>query len=317
MEKILVINPAIASANLGDFIIEEVTQEYIKEWFSDAFITDIPSHTPIDNLYFYSLRKPTLTLVTGTNLLQNFPYPLDRQWDIKISDLTRLNNVTLFGTGWRHYRYKPHLLTPWFYKKLLHPQNFHSVRDEFTKLTLEKMGFNNVLNTACPTMWKLTPEFNQTIPTTKASRVVTTLTDYAKDVTKDKLMLETLKRNYDVVYLWCQGTDDYQYYLKNFFDKGIIVLNNSLKAYKDILSEDDLDYVGSRLHGGIYALRHQKRTIILAVDNRALEIHKDTNLPVLAREQVENLEELIQSSWPTIINLPQESINKFISQFKK
>ena len=73
MEKILVINPAIASANLGDFIIEEVTQQYIKEWFSDAFISDIPSHTPINNLYFYSLRKPTHTLVTGTNLLQNFP----------------------------------------------------------------------------------------------------------------------------------------------------------------------------------------------------------------------------------------------------
>ncbi len=317
MEKILVINPAIASANLGDFIIEEVTQQYIKEWFSDAFISEIPSHTPINNLYFYSLRKPTHTLVTGTNLLQNFPYPLDRQWDIKISDLTRLNNVTLFGTGWRHYRYKPHLMTPWFYKKLLHPTMFHSVRDEFTKTTLEKMGFNNILNTACPTMWKLTPDFIKTIPTTKATRVVTTLTDYAKDIKHDGMMLDILKDNYEQVYLWCQGTYDYEYYLQNFYDEKITILGNSLDSYKQILLEDNLDYVGSRLHGGIYALRHGKRSLILAVDNRALEIHKDTNLPVIPREATDGLAEIINSEWATEINLPQEAIDQFINQFKK
>lgn len=317
MKKILVVNPAIASANLGDYIIEEVVKEYLNEWFSDDFVIDIPSHTPINNLYFYILKNPTHTLVTGTNLLQNYPWILDRQWDIRISDLSRLKEVVLFGTGWRHYRYKPHFLTPWFYRKLLHSSMLHSVRDEYTKQVFEKMGFTNVLNTSCPTVWKLTPDFIKDIPTQKASRVVTTLTDYAKDIKKDKKMLDVLVRNYEKVYLWCQGYHDLEYYEKHLLNPSIIVLPNTFKAYKDILQEDDIDYVGSRLHGGIYALRHKKRSLILAVDNRAIEIHKSINLPVIERKNVDLLEDIITNPYTTDIHLPQEDINRFIAQFNK
>ena len=106
--------------------------------------------------------------------------------------------------------------------------------------------------------------------------------------------------------------------LKNFYDEKITILGNSLDSLQaNNYLKDNLDYVGSRLHGGIYALRHGKRSLILAVDNRALEIHKDTNLPVIPREATDGLAEIINSEWATEINLPQEAIDQFINQFKK
>lgn len=317
MEKILVINPAIASANLGDYIIEEVTKEYLKEWFPEAFFIDIPSHTPINNLYFYSLKDPTHTIVTGTNLLQNYPWPLDRQWDIKVSDLTRINDTVLFGPGWRSYNYKPHLLTKPFYKKLLHSTALHSVRDSYTAKVFEEMGFDHVINTSCPTTWILTPDFIKDIPTKKASRVVTTITAYSMDPKQDEKMLETLINNYETVYLWCQGYHDLSYYLKHLYRKEIIVLDNTLQVYKNLLNEDNLDFVGTRLHGGIYALRHKIRTIVISIDNRAKEIAKDIQLPILERDDLHLLEEMINSEWETKIVLPQDNIDRFINQFKK
>lgn len=61
----------------------------------------------------------------------------------------------------------------------------------------------------------------------------------------------------------------------------------------------DIDYVGTRLHGKIRVLNREKRAIILAVDNRAIEIANDTALPVVRRED-------IQKSW--ILKLMKQKI---------
>jgi hypothetical protein len=43
----------------------------------------------------------------------------------------------------------------------------------------------------------------------------------------------------------------------------------------------DVDFVGARLHGGIRALQRGRRTLTIALDNRAREIAGDTGMPVV------------------------------------
>lgn len=63
-------------------------------------------------------------------------------------------------------------------------------------------------------------------------------------------------------------------------------------------------------------LNNGKRSLIIAVDNRAKEISKDTNLPVIGREEVkEKLESMINNTWRMEINLPVENIRRWKAQF--
>ena len=69
---------------------------------------------------------------------------------------------------------------------------------------------------------------------------------------------------------------------------------------------------------GTFYLPYLKRSIIIAVDNRAIEISNDTNLPSVKRENIKDeLENLIVSDFKTEIKLPMENIKRWKSQFKK
>jgi hypothetical protein len=94
-----------------------------------------------------------------------------------------------------------------------------------------------------------------------------------------------------------------------------IYVKPSLQALDEILTID-IDYLGTRLHAGIRALQNKKRTLILAVDNRAIEISKDTNLPVVPRNDWESITSWIESAYETRIRLPWSNIDKWKSQFQ-
>ena len=52
-------------------------------------------------------------------------------------------------------------------------------------------------------------------------------------------------------------------------------MSPTLEAFDNLLeSEIDLDYIGTRLHAGIRAIQKKRRSIIIGVDNRALEMQK-------------------------------------------
>ena len=118
------------------------------------------------------------------------------------------------------------------------------------------------------------------------------------------------------MYFWAQGDNDIQY-LSGFENaEGTVIIPPSIKKYKDLLSEDDLDYVGTRLHGGIYAIRHRKRSIIVSIDERAREIGRDTGLNCLEREEIgDKLEKMINSRFETEIRMPYDKIEEWKSQF--
>lgn len=164
-------------------------------------------------------------------------------------------------------------------------------------------------------MWELTPEKCAMIPRKKADSVVTTLTNYNKKGDSDKQLLECLMQCYKTVYIWIQAIDDLSYLKKLGYYAKVEVVPPTLTAYENILASD-IDYVGTRLHGGIHALNYGKRSLILAVDNRALEIARDTNLPVIKRECArEELMEAIMLDRETSIKLPLENIRRWKEQF--
>ena len=74
--------------------------------------------------------------------------------------------------------------------------------------------------------------------------------------------------------------------------------------------------MGTRLHGGILALKHRRRSLIIGVDHRANEIGKDIDLPVIDRyADREAIERMILEPREVRIKLPVEKIRTWREQF--
>lgn len=253
-------------------------------------------------------------IVCGTNLLScNMrSYGL---WKLprKLDDY---HGITLMGVGFDSYNTKSDLYSRLLFRYMLASRGMHSVRDSHSEKALKSMGIKNALNTGCPTMWNLTPEHCATIPASKASKVVCTITDYSRDAQNDKAMLDILLESYDKVYLWLQGQDDLAYIRELGYEDKLELIASTLEAYDAVLKMDDLDYVGTRLHAGIRALGKGRRSLIVSIDNRAECISADTGLPILHREEIPvMLRKRIFEKFDTKIDLPWENIKKWKEQF--
>lgn len=314
MKKIVLYNPAISSLNLGDEIIVEGCKQNLNKLFSDDMYIEISTHLPVSNSYLNRIKDVKYSFVLGSNLLMPKLDARFRQWDIKIWNVDYMKPVILMGVGWNRYSTKTTTYTKNLYKKLLSDKFLHSVRDKYTEKKLKEIGIDNVLNTGCPTFWNLDKEHCKSIPRMKSDKVIFTLTDYKRDLIKDKKIIEILKKNYKKVYFWIQGSDDYEYFKHINLNKDIEIISPKLEAFDKIL-KTNVDYVGTRLHGGIRALQYRCRSIILAVDNRATELNKNYNIPILQRENIDELEEMINKELVTDILLPSENIAKWKKQF--
>lgn len=317
MKKIIRYNPSLTTMNMGDFIIFDSIKKQMGELFDDSYNVDVSTHLPVSMLFSYILKDADYKFVCGTNLLMGKLNGIFRQWDINILNAKMLGPAILIGAGWWQYNNKPNLYTKQIYKKILSRDYMHSVRDNYTKEMLNKMGFDNAICTSCPTMWALTPEHCEKIPKAKAKSVVTTVTDYSQDIEADNKMFRLLAENYDKIYLWIQGYNDMEYISKLELNDKVVFVSPALEKYDEILENEDVDYVGSRLHGGIRALQKGVRTLIIGVDNRAKEKAKDFNLNVIAREEEDNISQIVNNEIITDINIPIDEINRWKSQFLK
>lgn len=316
MKKIVLYNPALSSLNMGDEIIFESAFRELQELFPESFFVQLSTHLPVSNIYMRNLKDADNKFVCGTNLLSAKMNARFRQWDITWLTMQGIGPAVLIGVGAWQYQRKPNFYTKILYKNVLSHELIHSVRDSYTEAKVREMGFDNVLNTGCPTMWKLTSEHCCDITQNKSRNVVCTLTDYMPDVENDSKMLNILYENYEKVYLWLQGYNDYSYLKSLPIKHNPILISPTLEAYDKILcANEDVDFVGTRLHAGIRALQKKRRSIIIGVDNRAMEKHKDFNLNVLERNKLDELEILINSKYKTSIRLPIDAINKWKSQF--
>ena len=324
MKKVVEFDTAIGTSNLGDQIILDCLRSEMQFLFDRSFIVRYATHLknlPASIFIRGSVKldfadRADYKIIMGTNLLSRDLRRTNKQWPLAGTNAWLYENSILAGVGTTLSAGEPTAYTRKKYKQILRKDFVHSVRDEESRQFLESMGFQAV-NAGCPTLWSLTPEFCSTIPTGKASRVIFSLSGYGgqKSVTHDRKLLQVLQEAYGQLYFWCQTTQD-EMYLDSFPGTEEIRRIYSLEEYDRLLSEGDIDYIGTRLHGGIYALRHGVRSIIIAIDHRARGFHESNNLPICERKDVaQELRGMIEGDWKTEIRINQDAIESWKTQF--
>jgi polysaccharide pyruvyl transferase WcaK-like protein len=312
----LVFDTAAGSTNLGDHIIMDAVNPLVDELLYHDFVLNVSSHMAIHPLHLLPFRKYQTALVGGTNLLKNNMLN-GRQWQVGLKELFVLRHkVVLFGVGWWQYQEQPvNAYTSFLYRNLLSKNMLHAVRDQYTLEKLKSTGINNVVNTGCPTTWMLDEPHCLQINPHKKDIVVTTVTDYLRDPEKDRIMLETLKKNYKEVHVWIQGSKD-QAYIESL-TTNISYIAPKLSAFDRFLEQENCEYIGTRLHAGIRALQKKRKALIIGIDNRAIEMRNDVGLPVLERQRMDQLEQFIAEETPIRIYLNKENIQQWKSQFAR
>lgn len=322
MKSIILLNTGIATQNIGDEIINDSIKRNWSGLYRCNYIYNMPSHTPPYSWWQQLLFKKKLSafknadikFLCGTNALYtNMLRPVP-QWNIHLWNHRMFDNTVLLGVGAGINSSSINYYTRNLYSKVLNHDLVHSVRDDNTVDFLNKMGFN-AINTGCPTLWGFVDGFCRDIPSTKSDSVVFTLTGYQPDRENDKLMIEILERNYSNLYFWPQTFADFDYF-KSLGDFRSSVVAPNLVAYDEILNQN-VDYVGNRLHGGIRALQHKKRALIIAIDYRARNMRDKNSLPVIDREEIiSHLDNWINSDTKiNITGIDKSVIAKWQSQF--
>lgn len=302
------------SDNCGDGIIMENCLMQLSGGLDVSRMAHIPTHRFPTEGELAVLRGAGQKILCGTNILSGHvrSYGL---WKLG-TNVSPYRNTVLMGVGFDSSAGEFDSYSRELLRTILSKQAIHSVRDTFSEKKLRAMGIPNVLYTGCPTMWGLTHEHCETIPSGKASKVVCTLTDYCRDARNDKAMLDILLANYDKVYFWLQGRDDLAYIRELGYEDSLKLVPGTLADYDAVLEQEDLDYVGTRLHAGIRAISKGHRSLIISIDNRAQCIGADTGLPTLRREDILiALRERLEGKIETKINMPWENIEKWKGQF--
>lgn len=316
MKYISFLDPSLVSYNLGnDIIFEEISNSLSCE-LGHYFQIRLQFTDKLGKRSKQFIKNSEFVILAGTNSLSSKMASLE-QFRVNIFDTSYLNNIVLCGVGWWQYENFPKLLSRKIIQSMLHTNYLHSVRDSYTQDILHSIGIENVLNTSCPTLWNITDEHCKSIERSKSKNVLFTLTDYSKDRIKDKDLINILKENYECLYFWPQGLGDYGY-LQNLLSEEITkinIINPSLSGLDKFLKDFKCDYIGTRLHGGIRAIKHGKRTLILSIDNRAHEISRDVNLNCIPRERLDDIEDFIYSDFKTELSLPRENISAWKKQF--
>lgn len=320
MDNVLLLDTSVGSLNKGDEIIMRCIRFQLSDIMSKNFALTLPTH--VSPFHWYQVARGSnrvkiysnakYKFVGGSNLLTMDMLTHFPQWNINLFNYGPLQGSVLVGVGAGKGK-RINTYTKMLYKKVLSHEYIHSVRDERTKKFLEEMGFK-AMNTGCASLWSLTPEFCKEIPIKKSESVIFTLTHHAKDLKKDQLLIDIMNKNYKNVYFWIQDVDDLRYFKTLNNIDNIIVVPPSVDEYEKVLNTD-VDYIGTRLHGGIFAMRHKKRAIIISIDERAKGMSETYNINTIHRNDFNDLEKLINSEIITDVNVDFNKVNMWLKQF--
>lgn len=324
MRTTILFDPGIRSLNKGDEIIMRSAERQLSPITDGTFIIKSATHAPAMTWYqnlgynkqFRIYDNAEYKFICGSNLLWKDMFKLRPSLNVNPFNSRIYRGSVLVGVGTGNIKGRTGIYTRRLYDQILSHKYKHSVRDEKTKEFLQQLGLQ-AINTGCPTMWGFTDDFCRQVPQERSSRVVFTLTDYCKDKKADQYLIDTLQKEYKEVYVWLQGAFDAEYYESFSRTEKIHVISSSVDAYSKLLSEDDLDYVGTRLHAGMFALQHKKRTIVIAVDHRVRDMKADYNIPTVERASLKDLSKTINSTFATRINIREDAIEEWKSQFLK
>lgn len=318
--KIALIDPGRYNAdqnspNIGDLVISRASHREIRGVFGDSStIHQIPSHSVLSSSSYAAMEESDYIIVGGSNLLWFRFFPR-ASWPLRLRDLFRLKNVISLGVGWGSYDISAGRYSRFSAQQVFDKDRFLSARDSYTaQIMKSKLGLENAINTGCHTTWQLSQneaDYKQNI----ASTCVFSLTDYAKSPEKDKKFIDILKRIYGKnLIFWPQGAGDLEYI--STLDYTGECLAENLDALIDVFSSSEKpDYVGTRLHAGILAMEFGVRSVIIAIDNRAIEIGGDINLNWVLRDNVDDLEDMLVGEIRTQLTLNNHEIELWRDQF--
>ncbi|WP_325048796.1 polysaccharide pyruvyl transferase family protein [Tessaracoccus antarcticus] len=258
--------------------------------------------------------KANLKFLGGTNLIKSTLISKKPGWNINPVSAPLYRGAVTVGCGVGGSGPIRDPYTKWIYRSVLSPSIVHSTRDQRTAEVLQALGVRAV-NTGCPTTWTLTAEHCAKIPLARAPRVVFTVTDYAQNRDHDLAILDALRDMYEETFVWIQGSRDFQYLSELDVLDRVTLIEPSLSAYRDFLAMEDVDYVGTRLHAGIFAMRHGRRAIIVAVDHRALDMQETHNLNVVPRGDVSELRRMVEQDVVTDVRINRVAIDDWMKQF--
>lgn len=326
VDKIIMFDTSIASDNIGDEIIMNSVYKEMSQILDKYMVLKHSTHTPVMHLFqLLSKSDPAFKYYTdakykfigGSNIFKQTLRVRRADWNINAFDRRFYQGAITIGCGSSFgSSFLTDKYTEKIYKKMLNGDYYHSVRDDKTKLFLESLGLK-AINTGCVTIWSLTEEHCNKIPRCKGENAVFTLTGYKPDIENDKKLVDIIRHNYEKVYFWPQSIGDMSYFrLLVGMENNIKILNPNLNAFESILDMGDVDYIGTRLHGGICALQHKCRSIIISIDNRAEDMNVKNNLRCIKRENIgAELNSRINENEITSINVDFDMIRKWKEQF--
>jgi hypothetical protein len=307
-----VFDTAIDSDNLGDGIIMDSVWKVLRSLFPETKFIRTPTHRRVTMAEIRAGRRAPLSIVGGTNILKSHML-IRGNWRITPLDYLSWRNVVLMGVGWQQYGGESDAATRLFFRTVLSRTGLQSVRDMHTYERLRR-HVPGVIYTGCPTMWDFDDAKCLSISSRKARHAIFAVTYYRPAPAEDRRVFELLKRRYERVYFWPQQALDVPY-MRELGVDGFIPIKPDVAEYDRLLAQEDVDFVGARLHGGIRALQHGRRALVIPVDNRATEIGKSTLLPVLPRDDLEAIERWIDHPRPTRITMPWNEIDRWKAQF--
>lgn len=314
METITIVDTAICSDNVGDEIIMDSVNEVIRALFPDSYIYRVPSHESLSGRTRDFVRRSSWCFIGGTNILSSDIQPWGL-WRLDRSGANALGSTRTIclGTGWRDYMSPPTPESRTLLTTALSSEQIHAARDRYTQDHLVGLGLRADF-TACPTTWALTKSHCDSIPTVRAKNAVVTVTGWLPQRELDTIWLNIVRKNYEKVYFFSQMQEDYEYLISLGFND-FQSAGATLASYDDFLKDNYVDFIGTRLHGGIRALQKGRRALILSIDNRATEMGKDTGLPVVARSNAAEISNWIATCPALDVDLPHEAISRWKAQF--
>lgn len=322
--EIILFNTAVGTSNLGDEIIKRSALNGIEPLLENSFVIEYGSHLKNLGILHYLIKSTKVEyskrcdykFVLGTNLLTSNMVRSIRQWPVGPVSRLLYKDCVLMGVGTTYNDIRMDLLTKQMYGQILNRDIVHSVRDEKSKKLLESIKGISVINTGCPTLWGLTEEVCEKIPEKKMKNVIISLSGYnsQRDKQRDQKFLNQIEENYEKIYFWVQTTEDEKYYNELLHQKEVQKIY-SLKNFESVCRNAKVDYVGTRLHGGIFAMQNNVRSIIIEIDHRAAGFRETNNIVTIKRENIDSLKELLNSKFKTEIRIPKEEIKQWKKQF--
>ncbi|RWI10185.1 polysaccharide pyruvyl transferase family protein [Mesorhizobium sp.] len=296
-------DPSIVSDNTGDVIISHYVKNELRRMFPNDHIVSVPTQTMTISRRLNSLLSNARAIVVGGSNLLSGRYPRIRQWANMSMFAPHREKVHLIGCGWHSYEKRSLPFNGILLRSALGKNGLHSVRDAYTKSKLAANGIPS-WNTGCPTMWGLSGEYPSKSEGS-VGRIIFTLTHYRKDVARDKALLSYVRSLGKEMYFWPQSPQD-TLYLRELVgnDKVVRVIGEKISSVEEI-ADGSAIYIGTRLHGAIHLLNRSVPVFVAAIDNRAMEIGRDTGLPLI---DIRNLPVGLPTAAGTHISMPQEEI---------